>query len=310
MTTPNRLAVIITALQIEREAVLEHLHDVTDEPPLRGSLYRRGVFDEKSDPWDIVVAEIGTGNEGAAAEAERILGHYNPNVAMFVGIAGALKDLSRGDVVASTKIYNYEAGKDAPTAFLTRPETELSAHALLSRARHEAGERGWLERIRAARPELVPAASIRATVGAVAAGPKVLAATRSATFNFIQEHYGDALAVEMEGYGFLRSVRMNHPIQGIVVRGISDCIGDKTPGNDIDWQPVAARHAAAFAFQILAKLGGGIRVQMQRRGDAFPPTLKTSNPIGKHSSRSPNIPCPKRYSRHRGSRKLLPSPNG
>ncbi len=146
MTTPNRLAVIITALQIEREAVLEHLHDVTDEPPLRGSLYRRGVFDEKSDPWDIVVAEIGTGNEGAAAEAERILGHYNPDVAMFVGIAGALKDLSRGDVVASTKIYNYEAGKDAPTAFLTRPETELSAHALLSRARHEAvNGAGWRE---------------------------------------------------------------------------------------------------------------------------------------------------------------------
>jgi len=119
----------------------------------------------------------------------------------------------------------------------------LSAHALLSRARHEAGERGWLERIRAARPGLVPAPSIRATVGPVAAGPKVLASTRSATFNFIQEHYGDALAVEMEGYGFLRSVRMNHPIQGIVVRGISDCIGDKTPGNDADWQPVAARHA-------------------------------------------------------------------
>ena len=86
MAAARRLAVVVTALPIERAAVIEHLRDVTEEPPLRGSIYRRGVFDDKSEPWDVIVAEIGPGNEGAAAEAERVIGRYSPSVAIFVGV--------------------------------------------------------------------------------------------------------------------------------------------------------------------------------------------------------------------------------
>jgi tetratricopeptide (TPR) repeat protein len=130
----------------------------------------------------------------------------------------------------------------------------LPAYSLRERARHEAGERDWLRRIRTEQHAAALTADPSAKVGPIAAGPKVLASTRSATYEFIRKHYGDALAVEMEGHGFLQSVHMNHPVQGLVIRGISDLIGDKTTENDRDWQPVAARHAAAFAFQVLAKL--------------------------------------------------------
>jgi nucleoside phosphorylase len=254
MATPQHRAVIITALPIERTAVLEHLRDAGEEPPLRGSVYRKGIFDDRSDPWEVVVAEIGAGNENAAAEAERVIAHYAPQVALFVGVAGAVKDLVHGDVIASTKVYNYEAGKDRKNHFETRPEIALPAYSLLARARHEAGESGWRDRIRPTdkAPEL--AAPPGARVGPIAAGSKVLASNRTETYKFIRDHYGDAVAVEMEGHGFLLGVRMNHPTQGIVVRSISDRIGDKNPNRDRDWQPIAARHAAAFAFQILAKL--------------------------------------------------------
>jgi hypothetical protein len=59
MSSIRRLAVVITALPIERTAVLEHLRDTYEEPPIGGSIYRRGVFDERSEPWDVVVADIG-----------------------------------------------------------------------------------------------------------------------------------------------------------------------------------------------------------------------------------------------------------
>jgi nucleoside phosphorylase len=233
------------------------LRDLREESPLHGSIYRRGIFDDRSDPWEVFVAEIGPGNEATAAEAVRVIDHYDPQVALFVGIAGAIKDVKHGDVVASTKIYNYEAGKDTTGGFQTRPDTELPAYDLLSRARHEAGELDWRNRIRVAGPEVAaPPDAPEAKVGPVAAGPKVLASTRTATYKFIREHYGDAIAVELEGHGFLLGVRMNHQVQGIVVRGVSDRIGDKTSKNDEYWQPIAARHAAAFAFQILAKLSG------------------------------------------------------
>src|SRR5689334_21273613 len=107
MSTPRRLAVIITALPLERTAVVAHLRNVTEESPVHCSIYRRGVFDERSDPWEVIVAEIGAGNVVAAAEAVRVMTHYSPRVALFVGVAGAIKDLKHGDVVASTKVYGY-----------------------------------------------------------------------------------------------------------------------------------------------------------------------------------------------------------
>jgi nucleoside phosphorylase len=255
MPTPHRRAVIITALPLERDAVLEHLREVREEPPLRGSVYRKGIFDDRSDPWAVVVAVIGAGNEGAAAEAERVIAHYSPQVAVFVGVAGAIKDLEHGDVVASTKVYAYESGKDRRSGFEVRPSVELSSYALEQRARHEAGELDWRRRIKGGSPSALRAAP-SAKVGPIAAGEKVLASNRTPIYAFIRKNYGDAVAVEMEGHGFLLGVRMNHPTQGIVVRGISDKISNKRPVDDDVWQPIAARHAAAFAFQILAKLVG------------------------------------------------------
>jgi nucleoside phosphorylase len=255
MSSTRRRAVIITALPIERTAVIEHLRDVSEEPPLGGSIYRRGIFDERSEPWDVIVAEIGAGNVGAAAEAERVISHYTPEVALFVGVAGAVKDLKHGDVVASTKVYGYESGKDDKGGFKPRPAVQLTAYGLEQRARFEAGEPDWRQRVRLAggsAPTVVPDAK----VAPIAAGEKVVASNRSRIFKFIRKQYSDAVAVEMEGLGFLLGVHMNHPAQGIVVRGISDLIEDKDAANDETWQPIAARHAAAFAFQILAKYPG------------------------------------------------------
>ncbi len=56
----------------------------------------------------------------------------------------------------------------------------------------------------------------------------------------------------MESYGFLRGAYMNDGVATLVVRGISDLLSDKTAPNDERWQVVAARHAAAFAFEVLA----------------------------------------------------------
>src|SRR5258708_4506284 len=82
MYSNRRRAVIVTAIPIERTAVIEHLREVSEEPPLGGSIYRRGIFDECTDAWDVVVAEIGAGNVGAAAEAVRVISYYTPQVAI------------------------------------------------------------------------------------------------------------------------------------------------------------------------------------------------------------------------------------
>jgi nucleoside phosphorylase len=102
--SPARCALILTALELETRAVLRHMPDRKTEL-VTGTVFHRGVVEG----WDVVVAEVGPGNAPAAVIAERAIGRFGPAVALFVGVAGGIKDVAIGDVVA-TKVYGYEWG--------------------------------------------------------------------------------------------------------------------------------------------------------------------------------------------------------
>lgn len=197
------------------------------------------------------LAEIGPGNENAALEVERAIQHFKPSVVVFMGVAGGLKDVLIGDVVAATKVYGYEYGKDT-CQFMPRPMLAQTSYSLEQRARAEAKKPDWISRIAGEKPQQVP----RALVEPIAAGAKVVADTCSSTFEFLREQYSDAVAVEMEGFGFLRAAHANSEVQCIVVRGISDLIDGKTTADRSGSQVIASKHAAAFVYQILSNLRG------------------------------------------------------
>ena len=240
--------IVLTALPVEYKAVIRHLQHVQEIVHDQGMIYEWGSFTGQHRTWRVAVAEIGMGGPTAAAETERAIHFFHAQIALFVGIAGGLKDVHLGDVVAATKIYAYESGKAGPT-FAPRPEVRLASYALVARARHEAHSDEWLAHLDGSCPG--PAPQIH--IGALAAGEKVLASTRSSVYHQLKATYGDALAVEMEGHGFLHTVHINPAVQGLVIRGISDLIDDKTATDAAGAQSVAAQHAAAFAFQVLAK---------------------------------------------------------
>ena len=239
---------ILTALPVEYLAVRTRLSNVREEIHPKGTIYERGQFAANGQVWDVGVVEIGAGNAGAALEAERAIAYFSPDVLFFVGVAGGIKDVEIGDVVASTKIYGYESGK-AELKFKPRPEIGLSAYNLEQRARAEVRKGDWLQGLSTV-TELTP----RAFVAPIAAGEKVIVSTQSEVFKFLQENYGDAIAVEMEGLGFLEAARANQRVSAMVIRGISDLIDGKGKSDKSGSQEIASRHASAFAFAMLANL--------------------------------------------------------
>jgi hypothetical protein len=91
-------------------------------------------------------------------------------------------------------------------------------------------------------------------LGAIAAGEKVIASRASEVSKFIQENYGDSLAIEMEGHGLLGAASINEQVDALVIRGISDLLDKKADSDSAGAQELAASHAAAFAFELLASI--------------------------------------------------------
>ena len=268
-SAPNRKrpAIILTA-DVETRAVLRHLSDVHQED-VRGTVFHVGSFDE----WVVAVAECGEGNVPVAATVDRGIGHFHPEIVLFVGIAGGVKDVSIGDVLISNKVYGYERGKDTEDGFKPRPLAYPAAYTLEQRARAVKLAEDWRKRLSSSLPHSNP----KIYIGAIAAGEKVVASSSGKIAEFLKENYGDALGVEMEGQGFLAGAHIN-AVDGCVIRGISDLLDGKADADKAGSQERAADVASAVAFEMLATLqpAGAARRSADTRDELSAPHQKNA----------------------------------
>jgi formylglycine-generating enzyme required for sulfatase activity len=245
----KHFAVILTALPVEFNAVRKHLKFIEEKEHPLGTIYEQGVFSYNGQSLEIGIAEIGEGNEQAALEVERAIQYFNPSIILFVGVAGGVKDdVKLGDVVVASKVYGYESGKAGDT-FKPRPQLSSPNYKMLNRAKAEARKDNWLQHL-----GQVPNPPPTVFVKPIAAGGKVISSSLSEAYKLIKSNFEDTLAVEMEGYGFLKATFANPQVDALVIRGISDLIDNKDKADKAGFQDIASCHATAFAFQILAKL--------------------------------------------------------
>jgi nucleoside phosphorylase len=242
-------AVILTAIALEYKAVRKHLYGVVEEKHAKGNIYERGIFKGKYHQWEVGIAEVGAGNNTCALQTERAIAHFNPEVILFVGIAGGVKDLALGDVVAAEKAYGYESGKVNKKGFDARPTVGLSSYEIYERAKADAKKSDWKKRL----SKRFRKKKLKVITKPIAAGEKVIAKKRSEVYKLIYHHYNDTVAVEMEGSGFYTACHANGGLQFLIVRGISDLLTNKSESDSKGFQEVAARNASAFAFEVLSK---------------------------------------------------------
>lgn len=244
-----RKAVILTAIRVESDAVLEHLPGAHEEP-VDGTMFSVGRFEG----WDVAVAETSAGNSGAAAITQRAIAHYQAEVALFVGVAGGVKDVVVGDVVVGQVVYAYDKGKETEGRFRERSDPYRSSYDLeqIAQCRDVEGECGAVLGGRT----IVP--------GVVLAGDKVIAATKGEFWQKVKDRHSDATAVEMEGHGFGVAVHRFPGVRGLLLRGISDLLDDKAQSDQAGGQELAARNAAAVAFAVLRRIQP-LRLSAQKR---------------------------------------------
>ena len=150
-----RVAVVFTAIDVEYRAVREYL-DATERHEEHGTLYEVGALPGTGGPWQVALAETGPGSTAAALQLERAVRVFEPEVAIFLGVAGGRKDVALGDVVVADKIYDYEWGKSTLAGFEPRTRTHQPAHRLLQWARSVAHDDRWQRGIRPGQPGAAP----------------------------------------------------------------------------------------------------------------------------------------------------------
>ncbi|MEV0650186.1 phosphorylase [Phytomonospora sp. NPDC050363] len=251
------VAVVCAALNLEYEAARAHLPGPFTEVVRGGTRYETSVHG----PWEVVLALVGRENTGAAVQVERALAAFGPQLLLLVGIAGGRRDSRHGDVIAASVIYDYEAGRDADGEFFSRAKSLPAAHRLVQAAQAVSREGQWRRRI-----QPPPVSEPRAFVAPLAAGGKVVTGVASRTAMLIDQRCDDARGVETEGYGVLHAAYVNKGVDAMVIRGVSDLLGDKTAGNDARWQVVAAGHAAAFAWELLDRTDPDVPAKREAAG--------------------------------------------
>ncbi|WP_405641411.1 hypothetical protein [Streptomyces sp. NBC_00019] len=241
---------MLTALQVEYEAVRRHLQDVREAELPQGTLIDVGRIPGLN--WDVALAETGPTNTRAALVTQSTIEYFDAEAVLFVGVAGALKDDVRlGDVVVARKVYGYHGGRESVDGFSARPDAWEPAYDVDQLVRSARRNEPWAFLAPDTRPAILP----RVHFEPIASGDVLIGFRASETVRRIRRHYNDAVAIDMESHGVTHAAKMNRAVRTLCIRGISDFADpDKTTRDAAGSQETAARNAAAFALRVLRDL--------------------------------------------------------
>ncbi len=242
---------IVTALKIERDAILKRLDDVNrvkdDYDPLP---YYLGYVNipGSAEQYTVVVTLLpDMGNDEAASATTQVLNRWHPSNVLMLGIAGGVRGkVELGDVVVAKFVFYYELAKLTLEGEQLRPYQFPTDQLLFTRAYvYEATE--WQGMIDVIRPGQISQTSLpNVHFDPIASGEKVIADEE--TISKLVRVCPKLAAVAMEGAGVVRAARNyphGQPPRFLEIRGICDFAD---PNKNDDWHEYAANAAAAFTI--------------------------------------------------------------
>lgn len=230
---------IITALPIEREAVLSRLDSYELEP---NGTYFEGQINSKKGNHSVIVSLLPEmGNMESGITATQLLERFQPQNMIMLGIAaGNSAKVGLGDVVVAKFCDYYELAKLTPDGKQTRTR-QLPSSIDLFESTQNYRTTDWHTAIEVAIPGQAISHHPQVHFGPIGSGEKVIADDE--TMAELLGNCPELLAVAMEGAGVARAVMRYKNTDFIEIRGISD-FADSAK-NDA-WQEYAANAVAEF----------------------------------------------------------------
>lgn len=250
-STPVIDIVILTALKLERDAVVRALGGCVEYPWRGRKLHHATVSGLKV----LVVPLDGMGGANSAYVTKDVIGEWNPTRVFLVGIAGGAldgaDDLRLGDVLVAEQVVGYELAKMTAPGAARRYQAYRADNEVLDIARDLPAAQ-WTSSISVVRPDdprTVPVAHF----GTVLSGDKVVA--DEAYFDELRAAWPKAIGIEMEGLGVgLACYRSGCGF--FMAKAVSDFAGSS---KDNVWQPYAADTAARFAVATIRALADTVQ---------------------------------------------------
>ena len=201
-----------------------------------------------------MIGRSGTSNS-ALATIDAII-RWHPRYLFFVGIAGGLGDLEKGDIVLADVIYGYEYGKIEKIFQLRTNWTFNTDQGLLNSAIAYSFEDTWKKNL--SNSSLQPGHP-KAIIGEIASGDKVVDDPTNPFFANILDKLPRLSAVEMEGAGVGQAIEQSHAkgysIGFMMIRGISDLPRKQKNKKELrgsqereTWKKIASNVAATFTL--------------------------------------------------------------
>lgn len=250
-TDGRRKVAILTAIPEECHAIRRYFPDL--KPliyPSSGKIFERADLDGDNHRWDVLLGETGPGNEVAGSVTAEVLSRFEPDLMLFIGIAGTLRDAQIGDLIIPPKVYSYEYTKDGKT-IRTRPQACSPGSGALEQARYLSKQDDWQPRSMTSNSRIIP----RVYFKPIASGSKVLDSKKADLYQMLRNTFNDAIGIDMESYGFLSEVQRHSEtlVNGLVIRAVSDHLDDKAKADAAGGQQQASANAAAFIIALLER---------------------------------------------------------
>jgi nucleoside phosphorylase len=241
---------IVTALKVEREAVLAQLTNAVkiqkeDSP----TYYTSSVAVGETQTYSIVVVSLlEMGNTEAAVRTASAIAEFKPRCVLMVGIAGGIESqVKLGDVIVANQIFYYELAKQKSDGDQDRRTRVIPVNRHLLDRAHHYDNLTWVDKIGVERPDGAIRTPHPVHFGPIAVGEKVV--TDPELIKKLQQLHSKMLGVEMESYGVAAAVGDSREQPAFLsIRSVCD-YADSTKNDG--WHGYAAATAAAFAIGFL-----------------------------------------------------------